>query len=302
LRIRYSSFMPRVVISIPHASLAIPDDIRARFARHINEDYLRRFSDIDTDKIYSLPNARWVRFPWSRYVVDPNRAEQQTSSGGVVPIDCFDWKPLYLEGQEPGAEERRQRVLRYHRPHHLLVNSEVRKPETSFFVDGHSMAGVAPPRTANPGEKRPDAVLSNLGDSEGNPTPGTPFLSCPPDLFRYAADRLGYWMAELPLSPGPAESSLQGRVNLNTPFPGGYGVRTHAAPSKGIPGIQMELNQSLWIDEVSYKAIPGRIDWMRSVLIHWIDDITQRRSDELSGKIQTGPIRGAPSIPVDDSR
>jgi len=274
--------MPRVVISIPHASLAVPEDIRARFGSHIDEDYLRRFSDVDTDKIYSLPNTRWVCFPWSRYVVDPNRAEHQTSSGGVVPIDCFDLRPLYLDGQEPSLEERRQRVLHYHRPHHEQVNLEVSKPETRFFIDGHSMAGIAPLRTANPGEQRPDAVLSNLGNAEGNPAPGTPFLSCPPDLCRFVAARLQHWMEELPLPPGPPESRLQGRVNLNTPFPGGYGVRTHAAPSKGVPGIQLELNQSLWIDEKTFDAIPQRIDWMRSVLIHWIDDVTQRRNDEMS--------------------
>ena len=277
MTVRYPQLMARAVISIPHAGTAVPKGLWPRLAAHVDDGYLRRFSDVDTDKIYSIPNARWVRFEWSRYLVDPNRAEQQTSSGGVVPIDTFDRQPLYLAGEEPGDDERRQRVLQYHRPFHSQVSEQVNRPETTFFIDGHSMAGIAPLRTDNPGELRPDAVLSNLGNSDGDPTPGTPFLSCPPDLCRFAAQRLKHWLGEISAPPGPPEGAVQGQVNLNTPFPGGYGVRTHAAPAKGIPGIQLELNQSLWVDEQTFVEIPGRVDWMREVLQHWLDDVVEYR-------------------------
>jgi len=99
-------------------------------------------------------------------------------------------------------------------------------------------------------------------------------------MCRFAAARLKHWMTAVAIPDGPPESSLQGRVNLNTPFPGGYGVRTHASPSRGIPGIQLELNQRLWVDEETFREIPGRIDWMREVLEHWIDDIVERRAGE----------------------
>ena len=271
--------MSRTVIAIPHAATALPTELQERLGDHVNEDYLRRFSDVDTDKLYALPNVRAVHFEWSRYLVDPNRAEHQMSSGGVVPIDCFDLRALYRPGHEPDDEERKERVRRYHRPYHLEVNRQVRDAQTAFFIDGHSMAGVAPPRTANPGEPRPDAVLSNLGDANGNPTPGTPFLSCPPSLCRYAGERLGHWMQKIPLPPGPQQNQLQRRITLNTPFPGGYGVRTHTSPSRGIPGVQLELNQQLWVDEESFVPIPGRIDWIREVLSHWIEDLIERRLD-----------------------
>ena len=280
LTFRYSSSMSRAVIAIPHAATALPEELRPRLADHVNENYLRRFSDVDTDKTYSLPNVRTVRFGWSRYLVDPNRAEHQMSSGGVVPIDCFDLRSLYRPGHEPSDDERRMRVAQYHRPYHLEVNEAIQQKETAFFIDGHSMAGVAPPRTLNPGELRPDAVISNLGNSNGNPAPGTPFLTCPPDLCRFAAQRLAHWMREIPIPEGPEANALQGQVNLNTPFPGGYGVRTHASPSRGIPGVQLELNQKLWVDEATFIEIPGRIEWMRTVLTHWIDDVVERRLSE----------------------
>ena len=269
--------MSGAVIAIPHAATVLPDALASRLAEHVDSAYLRGGSDIDTDKVYSLPNVRSVRFAWSRYLVDPNRAEHQTSSGGVVPVDCFDLRALYRPGHEPDNGERRERVAQYHRPFHLAVNEEVRKSETVFFVDGHSMAGIAPLRTLNPGQVRPDAVLGNLGDSEGNPAPGTPFLSCPPQLCRFAGERLAHWMTQIPLPDGPTANGLQGRVNLNTPFPGGYGVRTHASPSRGIPGLQLELNQKLWVDEETFIEIPGRIDWIRTVLSHWIDDVVEQR-------------------------
>jgi len=275
--------MARVVIAIPHSGTAVPGEIQARFAAHVDDTYLRQFSDVDTDKVYSLANVRSVRFEWSRYLVDPNRAEKQTSSGGVVPHNCFDLKELYKPGQEPDAQEAHSRILHYHRPYHLRVDKQEQHADTLFFIDGHSMAAVAPPRTDNPGEFRPDAVLSNLGDAEGNPTPGTPFLSCPPDLCRFAAQRLHHWMAEISPPPGPDRAQVQGRVTLNTPFPGGYGIRSHATPSSGVPGIQLELNQGLWVDEQDFIEIPGRIDWIRTILERWVDEIVERRLESLGG-------------------
>jgi hypothetical protein len=142
------------------------------------------------------------------------------------------------------------------------------------------MAGTAPIRSPDYGRARPDAVVSNMGDSNGNPAPGAAYLTCPPVLTRWMADRLTHWMTTLRAPDAGARAAVTGTVWLNNPFRGGYGVRHHASTSLDRPGIQLELNQRLWCDEETFTPLPRRIPWMREVLRRWCDDIVGRLRTE----------------------
>jgi|GEM_PF-658276 len=279
--------MSSVVLAIPHASTALSPEVRDDFLPHVDPQFLRSQSDVDTDVIYALPGVRSVRYEWSRFMLDPNRGEQQENEGGVMPTTDFAEQPLYKPGRAPDGEEQRRRVARFHRPYHARVAAEVADPRTRFFIDGHSMSATAPVRSPDYGQPRPDAVLSNRGDffgmeMSGNIT-GIDFtrgggpLTCPTDLTIELARRLSHWLTNLPVSHPGRGRRPTGEVRINDPFPGGHGVRTHAHPRQGIPGLQLELNQGLWCEEDTFERIPGRIEWIRKVLTHWLTELMDLR-------------------------
>ncbi len=281
--------MSSVVIAIPHAATALPPEVRAGYLPHVTRRFLRSQSDVDTDEVYTLRNVRTVRYRWSRFLADPNRGELQENEGGVVPQFDFDGAPIYPAGGEPGGEEQWRRVVRYHRPYHARVALAVADPRTRFFIDAHSMAATAPRRSPDFGRERPDAVLSNRGDFEGlgvegnfvasDPTRGGGELSCPAAFVKELTDRLAYHLGRFAVPHLDRGRRPTTEVRINDPFPGGHGVRTHARPNGGIPGIQLELNQGLWVDSETWEQIPGRMEWIKRVMTAWIDDVVRLRSD-----------------------
>jgi len=267
--------MSAVFIAIPHSAIEVPPDVRRHLLPHVDDHFLRSMSDAYTDLVYSLPTVRWERFPWSRFVADPNRGEAQNNEGGVVPSTDFAEEPLYPPRYMPDEQERQRRVELYHRPYHERLAAAVSDTETRFYLDGHSMAGEGPVRSPDAGQRRPDAVLSNMGDHDGNPAPGLAFLTCPPDLTRRLADSLSRHLVGKPAPDAGPKHAVTGEVRINDPFPAGYGVRRHARPNKGLPGMQIELNQRLWCDEDTWHVIPERVDWIRHVLMDWIAELEQ---------------------------
>jgi N-formylglutamate deformylase len=267
--------MASVVIGIPHAATMVPAELAADMLPRVTEEFLLRESDIYTDEVYSLPNTRWLRYPWHRFVCDPNRGPTQRSDGGVAPTTCFDEKDLYRPGHEPTRTEIRSRVERYHLPYHAALSRLVQSPETRLFLDGHSMAREAPLRSPDRGLDRPDIALGNDGDSRGEAIAGERTLTCSPELLRYAGERLGFWLDALPAPAEPGANTVNKTVKLNDPFAGGYGVRQHSVPEQGIPGIQVELNQRMWIHAETFALLPLRLEWIRTVLTRWVDDLSE---------------------------
>ncbi len=272
--------MAAIVIAIPHAGVDLPYGMASTMLPHVDERFLRGQSDVFTDRVYQVPGVRTVKYPWHRFVVDPNRAPRQETEGGVVPTTDFDEQPLYRQGAAPDRAEVERRISQYHRPYHQRVEEACRDPRSKFFIDGHSMMSTAPFRSPDHGLPRPDAVISNIGDSHANPSPGTPFLTCPAPLTRWLADRLIWWLTHVPAPEAGERHRPTGEVTLNVPFKGGFGVRTHSSMSNDRPGVQLELNQRLYADEETWVPLERRIPWMREVLRRWCEEITERLVSE----------------------
>lgn len=290
--------MARIVIAIPHGSIALPPDLDPPFAEHVDAAFLRRESDAWTDEIYAVPGAQTVHYPWHRFVVDPNRFERQKSEGGIVPDLDFELRRLYPPGVELTAQQRMARVLQHHRPYHDLVRLAVGDPATRFFLDGHSMAEIGPLRGPDPGQRRPDAVLSNLGDPDGEPLGDGEPVSCPPELFRWLGQRLHHHLLHIPAPPHGPDDEPEGEVWLNEPFPGGYGVITHGDVAQGVHGIHVELSQRLWLDAETFEPLPGRVAWMNRVATAWCRDIEDRmKRDTLLEELDSlGPDQALEAI------
>lgn len=265
--------MSRIVIGIPHGSIAVPADQNPPFAAHVTPAFLRAQSDGWTGEIYAVEGVRTVVFPWHRFLADPNRSERQKTEGGVVPDQDFELEDLYDVGRFPTAEDRMDRVRRYHRPYHEELALAVAEPATRFFLDGHSMAETAPPRGPDFGRERPDAVLSNMGDLEGELVADGSPLTCPASLTRDLAKALGKRLLATPAPAHAPDDEPAGTVWINDPFVAGYGVQAHASAAQGVPGLQVEFNQRLWIDEATFALLPGRVAWLNGVVTAWCRDI-----------------------------
>jgi formiminoglutamase len=267
--------MAKVLIAVPHAGIVLPSELASRVLPHVDRAFLLGQSDMFTDQIYAVPGADNHVFGWSRMTVDPNRFEGQTTEGGVVPLTDFDSEPVYLQGQAPDSADCQQLIERYHRPYHAALAQRIEAGEYSFFIDGHSMMAHAPPRSPDFGRPRPDACVSNSGDAHGESIPGGEPLVCSPALTRFVRARLTHWLLQIPPPDCGAHAAPTGEIGLNSPFVGGHGVCTHARPDGGMPGVQLELNQRLWADEATGQPLPGRIEWLQSVVEHFVSDITE---------------------------
>jgi N-formylglutamate amidohydrolase len=270
--------MSRLVLSVPHGGVEVPPDLDPPFREGVDQRLLRSHSDIFTDLLYAVPGARVVLQPWSRFVVDANRAEDQDSEGGVVPVVDFDLHPLYDRGG-PEPLERRRRLLRFHRPFHAEVARQIDDPRTVLLIDGHSCAPVGPERSPDPGSERPDAVVGNCGDIRGEATPGGPELTLSPTLARWTTRRLSDWLRHIPAPDAGPTAAVTGRVTLNEPFRGGHVVRRHARWDGGVAGLQLELNQRLWVDDRTLQLRPGRIRWLQKVLVCWVEELMDALGD-----------------------
>lgn len=258
--------MSGVLIAVPHASVRLPEDLKERVGTHVDTEFLRAQSDMYTDTIYDVPGATNVVYQWSRFVADPNRFEGQKSEGGIVPLIDFDERSIYRANCEPVYAELEERIARYHRPYHERLRECIDEGDFHFFFDGHSMMSTAPKRSPDFGVHRPDACLSNCGDERGEAIQGGRALVCSPEQTRLAQRLLREAFEALPAPPHHDAEPVEGSVLLNKPFLGGHGVRTHARPERGMPGLQIELNQRLWIEPRTGQPLPGRIDWMRKVV------------------------------------
>ncbi len=247
--------MRPVIITIPHASNKVPEELKDRVL--LSEHDLLSFTDIFTERIYAIPDTYVVHSKTSLVVLDVNRApddiakEYEGGKDGVMIHQTWDGRKIYKE--EPSEAEVTQLIHKYHDPFHEEVDSYI--PNARFLIDGHSYKPVGPVGKPDAGENRPDINLGNVN-----------YTTCTREhtiFFREFFERHGY------------------SVSINFPYKGRYTLGRHChrrrIPHFLVPGIQIELNQNLYMKDLE-KFIPDEsaITQLNQLMQKVVDEFMKR--------------------------
>lgn len=229
-----------LLISVPHAGTAVPEDIAARF----NSAALPLpDTDWHVDTLYDFAagiGASMIVANYSRYVIDLNRPMDDRSlypgqtTTGLIPIDTFDGDPIYQNDIDPDLAEVMARVEAYWKPYHNALAAELERIKAqhghAVLWDAHSIASEVP--------RLFDGVLPdfNFGTNSG--------ASC--------SESLAQRVFETAQGFEDYTSVINGR------FKGGFITRNYGRPADGFHAIQLELSQATYMDE--RPPWPFRID------------------------------------------
>ncbi len=218
---------------------------------------LRRSEDSFIDEVFSASpefGAPLLRAHFPRAYVDPNRSAYELDPRmfeGDLPDYVTTKSPRIMAGLGTvprvvanGAEiyptklkfdEVKARIERHYIPYHEKLASLLRATSEQFgvalLIDCHSM-----PSSGDSGRNYFSSPLADivLGDCNGT--------SCHPDVTD-AAEAI---CKEIGL-----------RVARNKPYAGGYTTKFYGTPKANVHALQIEINRSLYMDELRIERGPG---------------------------------------------
>ncbi|MEW6439031.1 MAG: N-formylglutamate deformylase [Pseudomonadota bacterium] len=235
-----------LILSLPHTGTEIPAEYEKNF---VSPWLARRDTDWWVDQLYDFAAAEFdatiVRTSISRSIIDVNRDPSGVSlypgqaTTELCPTTTFDGDPLYKENCAPDSADVAERRTRYFDPYHAAVAHELIRlralhPAVVLY-DCHSIRSVVP--------RLFKGVLPefNVGTNGGK--------SC--------ATELSQRIVEICAESGRSHV-------LNGRFKGGWITRHHAAPSKGVHAVQMEIACRAYMREpseaLSDRNWPARFD------------------------------------------
>lgn len=221
-----------LVVSLPHIGIEIPEALKSRY---VDRALAVEDTDWHLEKLYDFAGAfgaSVIAPKFSRYVIDLNRPPDNTpmypgaSNTELCPSTFFNGDALYRDGFKPSQTDVDHRREIYWRPYHDALRSELARVREKFgyalLWDGHSIRSEIPWLFEG---KLPDL---NLGTASG--------ASCDASLRTRLAECLA--------SDTRKTHAVDGR------FKGGYITRNYGRPDDGMHAVQMEMCQSLYMQEV----------------------------------------------------
>ena len=230
-----------LLISIPHGGVYVPPLLAERFgpeARAVPD------TDWHLERLYAFAKdmgASILAATHSRYVIDLNRPPDGASLypgqsvTGLCPVDTFDDRPIYAQGDVPDDAEVAARRDAVWVPYHAQLRAELDRIRAQHGVavlwDAHSIRSVLPRFFEG---KLPDL---NLGTANGE--------SCDPalaqELLQIAEAAPGYTAV------------------LNGRFKGGHITRHYGQPGQGVHAVQLEMTQCSYMQEcLPFDYLPER--------------------------------------------
>jgi len=249
------------VISIPHCSGLIPDEIKPDLA--LTGEDIEYSVDTGTREIFGALDAAavlWAR--WSRLVVDLNRDPARRDAKGVIARVDYSGRDVFHSGMAPHREEIDERLEKYYWPYHLRLKETLEQDHIKGLFDGHSLNGIGPSEAPDAGRKRKDIVLSNNGDLNGEATLSLGSTTCPVEIF--------HGIKQIFVNAGFS-------VSLNNPYTAGF-ITTHYGrelAERGKFAVQMEINQDLFVEPATLKIIPERLAAAKDCIRRCFDDIAR---------------------------
>ncbi len=237
-----------ILITIPHCSTFVPADLRRMMT--LTDAQIRKNCDPFTDIFFDISKAYVVKARISRLVTDLNRApddiemEYQLSNDGVVVSVDLDGNPIYKT--PPAIETISERVEKYHNTFHDKID-ELKK-NVKFLIDGHSHRSVAPNTRMDAGKERADIILGNRD-----------FTTCSRNITK----RVMNFFKDRGFS-----------VAINYPYKGRYLIGYHCS-RKTFPGIQIEVNERLYMNEKTRRPYKEKINDLHIIMTKLIEEIDQ---------------------------
>ncbi|MEZ5798901.1 MAG: N-formylglutamate amidohydrolase [Paracoccaceae bacterium] len=240
-----------VVFSSPHSGAEYPAAFLSRSL--LDRQAIRSSEDAFVDRLFAAAPALGAPLLAAcapRAFLDLNRAADEldpavidgvgrpahnpriASGLGVIPRVVAGGRAIYA-GKLPLAEAQ-ERLRQFWHPYHDtlrgLVDDTLRDFGQAVLIDCHSMPHEALEAQARPGQPRPDVVLG--------------------DRFGATAGRRVVEVVEAAF----AAAGL--RVGRNAPFAGAYITQAYGRPARRCHAIQVEINRSLYMDEVRVEPLP----------------------------------------------
>jgi len=245
-----------LLVSVPHSGVNLPAAMRDRLTPEA-----RQVPDTDwfVDRLYGWATglgAGLLVANYSRYVIDLNRppdnaALYAASGTGLLPEQTFGGASLYIAGSEPDKAEAKQRLNEYWKPYHEKLAAELQQLKQRFgfaiLLDAHSIRNEVPMLFEG---RLPDL---NLGSYRG--------VSADPRLIAAS-------VAALNIDP-VYSAVLDGR------FQGGYITRHYGQPGNDIHALQLEMAQSVYMQEKPPVYDPALAAKIQSVLRGFIAQLLQ---------------------------
>lgn len=232
-----------LLVSMPHIGTDIPAELKAGYTQEALgvED-----TDWHLHRLYNflpLLGASVLRPRYSRYVIDLNRPPDDApmypgaSNTELCPTRFFSGAPLYRAGHEPGPDERARRREAYWQPYHSALAAELARLKArhgfALLWDAHSIRSHIPWLFEG---KLPDL---NIGTADGASA-----HEAITDAVAQACD-----------------ASIQISLAVNGRFKGGYITRHYGRPAEDVHAVQLEMCQSLYMQEKPPYAYDEALAW-----------------------------------------
>lgn len=242
-----------VVVEVPHASVALPEEVRASLL--VGATTVRRDADSYVDELYrDAPShgATLLTAAVSRYAVDLNRDEGDFDEWSVRGAEQrereFPRGVIWRESGDGKAalrspltrEEFDARIERYYRPYHTALRDELATMRArhgrALLVSAHSMPSMGISTRSGLPIRRADVVPGTHSRS----TAAGALIDAVESHFRAAG-----------LS-----------VRHDDPYRGGATTVRWGRPREGLHAIQIELNRGLYMNESTGDPKPEAIAWL----------------------------------------
>lgn len=268
-----------LVFASPHSGSYYPPDLVAASALEL--DTLRKSEDCYVDELFAdtlALGAPLLRALYPRAYLDVNRESHEldpemfehplpafvnTTSArvaaglGTIARIVASRREIYRE--KLSFAEAESRISGVYKPYHGALRTLINRAWNRFgfciLIDCHSM-----PSTGLPVDSDGRGIDIVLGDRGG--------MSCAPaitETVEMALASLGY------------------RVTRNNPYAGGFTTQHYGDPANGIHTIQIEINRSIYMDEVTLqrRATFGKLKTDLNSMTHDVAALAARRYEQL---------------------